>query len=411
MAQKRRNPPARYQLPLVVNPASHKCFVIQVPNDIYHLAAFRGQLEALASAYAWGNDEAHTALSVASVWRNVIDNMESCMPAPQFRQNTNCTLQVSFDGGFTWDTVFNAYNCALGAIADEIANGTLQAAGVSQSPAGGVIPVNECHSYHVVLFGNQRWHSPIPLSDGYSITVSNVKGGWSDGYALGAVWQCPDGEYYSLGYCTGSFIGGYAGDPIPSLYHMRLIGHVGVYFDAYNTSYVVPNGTGNADLVFQANDSDLSDNLGSIEFDVAICNYSSWCYEFDFRVGTQGFANYTSTATWVNGQGWQNTGGDSAIYISRLFASAYITYIEYEIDISGSSSPPWRGFNAGAFDGSTTIVNAVNTSYGNGNHVNSASGGGNATIIKTAMQTDGVLYLRRIRIHGSGVNPFGSSNC
>lgn len=411
MPQKRRNPPARYQLPTVVHPSSHKCFVIQVPNDIYHIAAFRGQLEALARAYTWGNDDAHTALDAASVWRTVIDNMESCMPALQFRQPNNCTLEVSTDGGFTWSPIFNSYNCALDAIASEIANGTLQSGGVSQPPAGGTVPSNVCQSYHVVLSANERWHSPVPVTDGYSITISNVKGGWSDGYAIGSYWQCPDGEYYSLGYCTGSFIAGYAGDPIPSLYHMRLIGHAGVYFDAYDTTYIVPNGTGNVDLTFQANDSDISDNLGSIEFDVSICNYSNWCHYSDFKVAKDGYYN-DDFDTWVSGYGFAlgSYGSYKAISLVKDIASgANITSMEFCIEANHSYAGNWGGFyynpSFHGLSGDYPVATACHT------WSLSASG---VTKIGTRPSTGDmsqVAYIVSAKVIGTGVNPFGSSNC
>lgn len=411
MPQKRRNPPARYQLPAVVHPSSHKCFVIQVPNDIYHIAAFRGQLEALARAYTWGNDEAHTALDVASVWRTVIDNMESCMPALQFRQPNNCTLEVSTDGGFTWSPIFNSYNCALDAIAAEIANGTLQSGGVSQPPAGGTVPANECHTFHVVLQGNERWHSPVPVGDGYSIAVTNVKGGWSDGYAIGAVWQCPDGEYYSLGYCTGSFIAGYPGDPIPSLYHMRLIGHAGTYFDAYNNTYVVPNGTGNVDLTFSANDSDIRDNLGSIEFDLAICNYGTWCYTLDFR--TSNYSQWaTSTTNYTAGVGYTQipAGNGVATNVTLTFSptiglTAVNTRLVSSLQSNGNFTALLKNPSDVTLWADQNPVSGLYTYNGNQSNVSKI------IIAPSANGSSSTIAIQSITIYGTGVNPFGSSNC
>jgi len=267
----------RYPIPANTNPTGTKCFQVNVPNDPEWIAMFWGVLYELTYWTKFDRDTAKTGKDIARRWYDVfLDARGSeCPLAIQFRQIENCVLEASFDGGLTYEPIFNSYNCALGAIADKISDGTLQRGGVSQPEAGGEVAYNSCQSYHVVLQGNTRWKSPIPVNDGYQITVSNVKGGWTDGYALGAYWQCPDGQYYSLGYCTGSYIDGYEGDPIPSLYHMRLIGHTDVYFDLYNATYVVPNGTGNQDLMLQANDSDLGDNQGSIEFDIEICNYSN----------------------------------------------------------------------------------------------------------------------------------------
>lgn len=71
----RRNPPAKWMLPDVVDPPDSICMSLQVPNNRYHIAAFRGALWNLASAINWADDIDHTAKEVAQVWRNVIDNM------------------------------------------------------------------------------------------------------------------------------------------------------------------------------------------------------------------------------------------------------------------------------------------------------------------------------------------------
>lgn len=60
----------RYRLPAVIDP-ERICVQLYVPNDQNHLLAFWAQLEALGSALQWANDEDHTALLVAEVWREV----------------------------------------------------------------------------------------------------------------------------------------------------------------------------------------------------------------------------------------------------------------------------------------------------------------------------------------------------
>lgn len=62
----------RYILPAVIDPP-RICVQIEIPNDLHHIIAFWGHFELLARAYSWGNDEAHTALEVAAVWRDVWD--------------------------------------------------------------------------------------------------------------------------------------------------------------------------------------------------------------------------------------------------------------------------------------------------------------------------------------------------
>jgi len=70
----KRHPAARYVLPEEMDPGNVYCCV-PVPNDINHRAAFVGQLQALASARVWQNDESHSALDAAAIWRGIVDDL------------------------------------------------------------------------------------------------------------------------------------------------------------------------------------------------------------------------------------------------------------------------------------------------------------------------------------------------
>lgn len=74
----KRYPKAKWVLPDVINPPTRKCFTILVPNDVQHLAAFRGALLNLASATNWADDEAHTAKDVANVWKGIVVDVTEC---------------------------------------------------------------------------------------------------------------------------------------------------------------------------------------------------------------------------------------------------------------------------------------------------------------------------------------------
>lgn len=74
----RRNPPAKWTLPAIINPPTRKCFTILVPNEAYHIAAFRGALLDLASATNWADDPDHLAKDVADVWKDVVVNVVAC---------------------------------------------------------------------------------------------------------------------------------------------------------------------------------------------------------------------------------------------------------------------------------------------------------------------------------------------
>jgi len=71
----RRNPPARYALPADPEPAAYRSFCVNVPDEPMHIAAFLGQIKALASAYAWADDDDHTALLAANAWKPTFDDV------------------------------------------------------------------------------------------------------------------------------------------------------------------------------------------------------------------------------------------------------------------------------------------------------------------------------------------------
>lgn len=62
----------RYLLPDVSEPATHRCVVLQIPDDPQHAAAFWGHMDLLGHAYVWGNDPQHRALVVAEVWKDIV---------------------------------------------------------------------------------------------------------------------------------------------------------------------------------------------------------------------------------------------------------------------------------------------------------------------------------------------------
>lgn len=306
----RQNPPAKWVLPLVVAPTTSKCIMVQVPDDPYHIAAFRGAMLALSSAYNWSDDIDHTAKDVANVWRDIVDNMDwGCESvAVQFRQPSNCSLEASFDGGETWAEIFNAYDCARGASQDEINqeihDGVLGGGG--QPGGGGGGTPETCYNWRITLPANTQWLIPIALGNGDIITVSDVSGAWWDGNVL-QTWKCPDGKEYALGACIGS--GATSGtDPAPSINHMRLIGHFGAeYADMYNTDYTVPDGTGSIDGYLQANDDAIADNQGSLTLSIEVCKaagHSVTVYPFsgvgyeDFTITDGSYDSGKDAAEW-----------------------------------------------------------------------------------------------------------------
>jgi len=309
---------ARYTLPDVVNPTTSVCFAVNVPNDVYHIAAFKGQIMALARAYSWANDTAHTAKDVAAVWSDIFDNLEACeMVNIRLKPTDFCTLQLTLDGGLTWTDVADFSACAAAAAVDEIGaaidRGDLSGGG--QQPGQGTGVPSQCYDYDITLHASDRWLAPIALEASDTIEISQEHGAWWDGNILFG-WNCPDGQPFVLGTCAPSGSRTESTDPIPTLSHMRIIGNLPAdtttpYFDLYNTLYTVPFGVPQGDLYVQANDSVLPDNQGSINLHVQICK-GGWTSFLDFQLNDYGFLPSTDVAvqspvpTWVAGQGWQD---------------------------------------------------------------------------------------------------------
>jgi len=64
-----------YPLPTPIDDGSRICVKLWIPNIPGHRQALIGAIHNLAKPYSWANDEAHSALAVGQVWRDVFDNL------------------------------------------------------------------------------------------------------------------------------------------------------------------------------------------------------------------------------------------------------------------------------------------------------------------------------------------------
>lgn len=303
---------SQYTLPAEVDPATSRCFVIRVPDDPFHVAAFRGALGNLASAYYWADDAEHTARLVAAKWQEVISGMEDCLEINiRLKPTDFCTLQLTTDGGLSWSDVADLSDCANAAVTsgidDAINSGRLAPGGQpgpSSPPA-----VTECMDFDVQLSAKDQWQLPFPVSTGDTIEITGAEGGWYDG-GINAVWYCADGRHYLLGTC-GDVVPAESGDPFPSGAHMQLVGLTDGtpdYYDAYNTTITIPVLISNQRFFLQANDSSLDDNRGTIHFHVHYCRAAVevFLHTFDFTGGSdEGWHAWTA----LPGQGAQSPQG------------------------------------------------------------------------------------------------------
>lgn len=336
----RKHPIARYHLPLDVNPPTTVCFQVQVPNDFFHIIAFKSQIYQLASAAQWDNDDSHTALDVAAVWWDVFNKLKLCEPPTLvggieggddllIRQNpTNpCLLETSINGT-DW--------CVFADLSKCVPAGSQPGSGSGLPPAGGG---SQC--YDARMQASSKWLLPYQVNTGDVITISLSGGAASDGSGS---WFCPNGQTFFLNACTGPTSTS-GSDPAPSIPHMRLIAKIGsVYYDAYNVSITVPAGISHANVEFQVNDPSLSDNYGELTFKACVQNNGAavWTHTFDFTVSDGGF---TSDATngggaYIPGTGWKsNNASLNDFSIHRTGLPSYTaTQAEYTVVIDTPSS-------------------------------------------------------------------------
>lgn len=424
----KRTSTARYTLPLEINPATTVDFCVRVPNDIYHIGAFLGQIYALSRAYSWQNDSAHSALLVAAVWRKIFDNLKpgNCGNDGQnnggadegveqlIRQNPDhpCLLETSINGT-DWCVFADLSLCVAGP--GQPGSGTPQ-----PKPGGG----EQC--YHAKMTGSNKWLLPTNVNTGDVITVSNYQGAASDGTV---VWYCGNGAVFQLGACFGSGTTS-GGDPLNTSSHMMLIAKIGsTYYPMYNTSLTVPGGVSGAQVTFQLNDSNLADNFGDVSFDVCVTNNQAapFSHTFDFTLTDGGFTgvafNFNDAPSYIPGVGWDSPDETNAAGVSRTLtikrtglASRTFTGFSahYSISDSGGSSTTEAVIAFPDENGASGVFYQSQTN-GNGNY-NSGAGFSHAdTALAIRIQQEATnpstvahchIVLTSLTISGLGTDPF-----
>lgn len=333
----------RYPLPAVVEPATSICIKVNVPNDIAYLAAFWGQMFALTRWYAWLPDSAHTAKDVAARWQVTYEQaQESECENVLVRTSpvNDCLLQVSYDGGELWETVYNAYGCALKAAADEFGSGSDQPASKSQpgeQPGGANPEPDQCFDLDLTVNADSPTLIPLPINSGWTLTITELKGAWSDN-AYPWVWQCPNGKGFFAGICTnidGPTIGT---DPIPSAVHMRLIARLpdGTYasIPIDGTPYVVPAGQPLGNMFLLPNDSALSGNQGSASLHLLACNNHRDLHWTNHQGTGPTQANYGEEVEFISSAGnpagiWFDTFNVTNVKMQVVSVSGYTTLSGY----------------------------------------------------------------------------------
>lgn len=332
---------------------------------------------------------------------------------------SGCGIQWSTDNGGQWNTI--DLSACIATLADGQINQAIQDGRIAVpggQPSGTYPPIpGVCKSYHVSLNGNGRWVLPFGLYFNDSVLISNVSGAWSDG---SPAWFCPDGSSFGLGICGPGGQSHESGDVLnPGAYHMALVMQAGEtwYPAPVGTAFVQQSGATPLQVMFQANDGSLSDNTGTIEFDVVVCSTQEyeWCRTFDFTQSDGGFEPPAGTGgVWVNGLGWQaslQSNGYWNVVIAQAWASANIV----RVVMDGTWLTTHKAAEVRIINGASTVLTysgALNKPWQFDTHaINITSSG-----LSLYVMTDSGLgfadnVIQRVTIYGNGTNPFGSSNC
>lgn len=411
--------PTKALIPIPQNtaPEGTKCFQFVVPLDSEWLGMFFGALYQLTAWNSYDRDEAHTAADIANVWKDIIATARAseCGGAMTitFRQ-TDCLLEYSLDDGASWTTAYDGMDCLTAAIADGVILGgsaiddAIAAGKIAPGQQQGPTPapdVGFCKTFWVTLSANQLWRCPTPINGNYTITIEQCQGGWTPDPTH--YWYCPSGETYTLGGCASGTGATDSGDPINTVNHMRLVANYGTtWFDAFNTTYLVPSSvTTPQDLFLQANDSDITNNLGSITCKVTVC-HATWEHVWDFTVSDGGWTGFTSPilrALYVSGRGWHRA-HETDDYSDRVTfyintpgsVNVTMTYMKAEVEsCTGVSS-------IGLYFAGVAPYVGCSGDMGEYTH----EGNANQLLIDATMSRPNDCYIHRVTIRGLGVDPW-----
>lgn len=287
--------------------------------------------------------------------------------------------------------------------------------GPSQPGAGSPQPPPDggCKQYHAQLLGNGRWLAPTVVSTGDTIQVTGENGVTYNNVTLD--WYCPDGSVFFAGVCTGiTQLDG--ADPLPSVPHQKLIALIGsTYYDVGFSTFTVPSGHDNDPVTFQVNDDTLTDDAGSLSFDVEICNNQagSFSHVFDFTKSPQGWQPTNDgggeRAVWESGQGFGANPSykPGRITVDAPAGSGSATIDQIEVSLTGplTGPAPQVAASCGAFSAALNITGPNFFFSG----INTTVGAIEVDIAEDAANPNTPVVdviLERIIISGTGIDPW-----
>lgn len=415
---------SRWALPEVIDPPKRRCITVHVPDERNHIAAFYGAMFELAKAYSWENDSGHSAVQVASVWRDIWYQLVFGPCGGNDGQNST---EIEDIVGIRVDCDCRVWiTCCDGTEKELVTKDMIDKP--SQPSDGTRPPVGGSHQDCYKLDANGQLLLPYVVYPGDVISLTGASGAGNDGGT--AEWYCVDGEQFFAGTC-GGFPHTDGGDPLPSVNHMRLIFKIGSSYVDAMAGPVTVSGSGAQEVSVQVNDSGLSNNAGSYAFCVEVTNNqtaSTFSHFFDFTLGSYGWilnsVNGITRGAFTGGVGFTPTdaGPDSfASYyhgesFKRTFASRTITKLEITFDwTAGSINNPATDYGVYTVINNGPGVDIKSNLLSNGNgQVKTWTGSQVGTEIEmllddavgTTPPTPGSSRIISLLVEGNGTDPF-----
>lgn len=397
-------------LPDVIDPPDSLCFLIHVPNDPHHIAAFYGAIHQLTQWISWQRDPQKRGKDAAAVWREIYWNLkpQPCIPPLPFHgaeQEDFMPLRVDCDCN-VWITCCDGTEKQL-LTADQVKK-LLQsqpAQGQPQPPAG------QCQQYSGQFNASSAFLVPTVVSTGDTLELSAT--GASSDPDVSVDWRCPNGDLFVAGACIATPIL-VATDPLPTVPHLRLLYLIaGTYYDAMAGVFTVPGGISSENVQIVVNDSARGDDLGNLTVNATVCNNATatWTHSWDFRTNTGPWGvDPTECGSYVPGVGFvsvndpTNCVNDDQLKIQMTLPAVTGTYTSWAIAGTNAVVPNIVNINAPAGNDSPALPAASYTyTY---THAIAATNLIYAQIAIRPHSAVGEFIITGATIGGTGTDPF-----
>lgn len=420
-----------YPLPDVIEPPDCISVCVPVPNDVGHIRAFLGQLDMLGYWWNWERDDLKQGKDAAALWRLIVECVRQRMDLDcgcgcgdslpkQYRYDENGKLEVSLDGGQTWqdgsaydernlitvyppaETLPADSQCLYAEnIKDEVKKqietilNNLETGGTVASAAAALLPL-----LVTIGFPAAPLAAFLILVYGLiSVIVSVIATGVENSFDT-AFWD----EFQCMWFCVIQEDGEVTDAMIEVVKQ-----NVADYFTPANplATKAINDTMGILGAKALTNAARLGDSI--LTSDCSGCDCGEWCYEFDFTLSDQGWeASTTVDANYSTGNGWGVGADQGVIFIKKTFSpTAAITSIR--VIASGIAAAGGVGIRS--------PMPFQNAPTGDSDHIFTVTYSG--TEITAAFDSNfagGINppytgYITKVVVTGLGDNPFGTSNC